>query len=86
MGTLEDMVIAACVLEMARERGPGKTLCPSEVARRLDPEDWEPLMPRVRLAAAKLAAERKVRVTQQGVEVDPLLVSGPFRIGVVAKE
>lgn len=83
LGNLEDMVIAACVLEMARDRGPGKTICPSEVARRLDPEDWQTLMPRVRAAAAKLADAQKVRVTQGGIEVDAVTASGPIRIGVL---
>ncbi|MGF1500453.1 MAG: DUF3253 domain-containing protein [Paracoccaceae bacterium] len=72
--------IRAEILARVAERGAGRTICPSEVARALS-EDWRPLMPAVREAAAALAAEGRLRVTQKGVEVDATSARGPIRLG-----
>ncbi len=56
------------------------TMCPSEVARALDPEDWRPLMDEVRAAAARLVATGDIEVTQGGEVVDPATARGPIRL------
>ena len=56
------------------------TVCPSEVARALSPNDWRPLMPRVREAAARLAESGEIVATQRGVVVDALDAHGPIRL------
>ena len=68
------------ILSLLHARAPGKTICPSEVARAMDPDAWRPLMPRVRAAAAKLADRGEVIVTQKGKTVDVRTVKGPIRI------
>lgn len=73
--------IAAAILDLAHARGPGKTLCPSEVARRLDPGAWRALMPSVRAAAARLQDQGRIAVTRRGRPVDPLAAKGPIRLG-----
>ena len=72
------------LLRMCVSRGPGKTICPSEAARALAGEDgdWRALMPEIRAAAARLAAERRLIVLQRGNPVDPLAARGPIRIGL----
>jgi hypothetical protein len=77
---LPESVAEAAVLAAVEARAPGRTLCPSEVARGLA-EDWRPLMGPVRDAAARLAARGLVAVTQRGVAVDPLTARGPIRLG-----
>ena len=77
---LPDSAIEAAVLAAVTARGPGRTLCPSEVARGLA-EEWRPLMGPVRAAAARLAARGLVTVTQRGVAVDALAARGPVRLG-----
>jgi hypothetical protein len=67
------------LLELAGER-EGKTVCPSEVARALDPEGFRALMPEVREVAARLASRGLVVVTQRGAEVDARTARGPIRI------
>lgn len=62
-------------------RGVGKTICPSDVARSLS-EDWRPLMPVVRGAAAELARAGQIKVTQKGRPVDALHARGPIRLGL----
>lgn len=67
------------ILAQCSARGPGKSVCPSEVARALS-EDWRPLMPEVRRAAAALAREGRCRVLRKGREIDPETTRGPVRI------
>lgn len=74
--------IAAVILDLVRSRGAGKTVCPSEVARRLDPDAWRARMPAVRTAAARLREAGLLVVTQRGRPVDPLAAKGPIRLGL----
>ena len=69
------------LLAKAAERGPGKTFCPSEVARGLA-ADWRPLMPEVREAAARLAGAGRLAVTRGGAPVDARNPGGPIRLGL----
>ena len=68
------------ILALLAERAEGATICPSEVARALDPGDWRPLMPVVRDAAASLVASGDVEVTQGGEVVDLESARGPIRL------
>jgi hypothetical protein len=67
---------------MVDQRGAGKTVCPSEVARSLAGDDaFRPLMPHVREAAAGLAERGEIAVTQKGRAVDARTARGPIRLG-----
>jgi len=68
------------ILELLRERDPGKTICPSEAARRLDGERFRELMPTVRAEAARLVDEGLIDVTQRGEVVDPHTARGAIRL------
>jgi hypothetical protein len=71
--------IKSCLLTLADERGTDKTFCPSEAARRLDPDDWREHMPQIRAVATRLVKAGKLRCTQRGAEVDPATARGPLR-------
>ena len=71
-----DAEIARVLMDLARQRGPDRTFCPSEAARALS-EDWRPLMPDIRRVAATLPLE----ASQGGRRVDPVTASGPIRLG-----
>ena len=73
------------IIQMATDRGPEKSICPSEVARALKPEDWRPLMPEIREVAAELLNEQTIAVTQFGKTVDPLNSKGHIRISIRSK-
>jgi hypothetical protein len=81
--TITEAHIESCILALLSERSVGKTICPSEVARRLAPAQngddslWRGLMPRVREVAFRLAAAGLLDVTQGGKTQD--LASGPPR-------
>lgn len=75
--------IGEIILRLLRERGDGKTICPSEVARAVAGDDeakWRPLMEPVREAAACLVAAGKIVVTQKGKVVDMKSVKGAVRL------
>lgn len=75
-----DERLAATLLDLLARRRPGASLCPSEVARAVEPDDWRPLMPRIRAIAGRLAADGRIRVTQRGADVDPATATGPLRL------
>jgi hypothetical protein len=74
--------VEAAILAAVAARGAGRSICPSEVARALAPQDWRPLMPAVRDAAARLAAAGRIAVTQGGRAVDAGAARGPIRLGL----
>jgi hypothetical protein len=70
------------VLRMAQERGPEKTLCPSEVARRAASDEWRSCMDAVRAAARELAEAGAIEVLQRGQRVDPRAARGAIRLRI----
>ncbi|MEL6466986.1 MAG: DUF3253 domain-containing protein [Pseudomonadota bacterium] len=76
-----DAQIAAALMAALRQRGAGKTICPSEVARALTP-DWRPLMHDVRRIAQVLADSGDITITQRGHPVAAPQARGPIRLGL----
>jgi hypothetical protein len=72
--------ISDTILEMLLIRGQGKTICPSEVARKLFPADWRSHMETVRIEARKLVKDGKLVITQKGEVVDPETCKGAIRL------
>lgn len=75
-----DERLETAILDLLAERGRGKTICPSEAARLVEPEDWRPLMESARRAARRLCAEGTLEVTQRGQVADPSTAKGPIRL------
>jgi hypothetical protein len=73
------------VLAILQKGRPGTTMCPSDVARKLDPVGWRALMPDVRAAAFSLADAGLVEVTHRGVVVDGRTARGAIRLRAVAR-
>jgi hypothetical protein len=74
--------IEATLLRLARERGPSKSICPSEVARDLA-SDWRPLMEAVRRTAVRLAATGRIEILRQGKAIVPAEIRGAIRLRIV---
>lgn len=68
---MSEPAIREAILAAAASRGAERSLCPSEVARALAPQDWRPLMARVRREAVALAREGRIEVLRKGRPVDP---------------
>lgn len=77
--------LEATILDLVRERGEGKTICPSEAARALGgvhPDGWGPLMVPVRRAAVRLAEQGRIAIFRKGKPVDPNGFKGVYRLGL----
>lgn len=61
------------------ERGTA-TACPSEIARRVAPDAWRPLMPAVRAVAARLQDAGAVDAYQHGRPIHVRDARGPIRL------
>jgi len=72
--------LEAAILNLLKQRGPGKTICPSEAARQVAPQNWEPLMEPTRQAARRLVATGEIVITQHGAVIDPSKAKGPIRL------
>ncbi len=78
---MNEAAAAVRIRAMLDRRGPGKTLCPSEVARALVAagDDWRTAMPAVHAGVDILLASGAIRI---GWRWHPLTErAGPYRIG-----
>ncbi|GLS45723.1 DUF3253 domain-containing protein [Methylobacterium brachythecii] len=86
----DDAAIEQTMLDLVAARGPGKTCCPSEVARALGgphPDGWGPLMQPVRRVAVRLTKEGRIAILRKGKPVtDPDDFRGIYRLGPAAAE
>jgi hypothetical protein len=72
--------LEAAITDLLDQRGPGRTICPSEAARGVDPQNRRDLMEPARRAARRLVDSGEVEMTQQGRVVDPATATGPVRL------
>ena len=72
--------IEAAIFSKLADRDPGKSICPSEVARELQPEQWQRMMPRVRSTAVGLMRQGRLTITKKGKAVDPNAFKGVIRL------
>ncbi len=73
--------IAAVIRSLLTAREPGASICPSEVARTLDPDAWRDRMSDVREVARALARETVVTITRGPDTLDPdAPFDGPIRL------
>ena len=75
-----DRSLEEAITRLLEARARGATICPSEAARAVRPENWRPLMERAREAARRLVARGQVEITQGGHAVDGSTAKGPIRI------
>ena len=75
-----DAALERAITELLAGRDAKSTICPSEAARAVRPDDWRPLMERARRAARRLAAAGKLVFTQSGRVIDPATARGPVRL------
>lgn len=71
-GPSEDL-IAETILRLLEARGPGKTVCPSEVARDIggsQPEVWSPMMQPVRRIAVRMTKAGQIAILRKGKPVE----------------
>ncbi len=75
-----DTDLETAITELLAARAHDATICPSEAARRVAPDDWRPLMEPARAAARRLVVAGEIEITQKGHVVDPSTAKGPIRL------
>ena len=75
-----ERAIEQAIMTLLAARGRDKTICPSEAARQVSPNDWRAVMDTTRAVAARLASEGRIEVTQQGQPIDVSSAHGPVRL------
>jgi hypothetical protein len=78
--------ISAEIMRQTEARGVGSSICPSEVARALAPDDWRPLMTLVRQAAAALSEAGQVLILRKGKPVPAAEMRGVIRLTTAGKD
>ena len=80
---MSDSALRAAILGLAGERGPSKSICPSDAARAVGGDDWRDLMDEARDEARTLARSGDVVITQGDHVLDPDVDwRGPIRIRI----
>lgn len=77
---MTDDTIEASIIALTAARGPAASICPSEVARTLQPDDWRPLMGPVRRAAVRLMESGRIDILRKGRAVAAPDVRGVIRL------
>ena len=76
--------IEAAIFEKLAKADPknvgGKSIEPSDVAKELQPEQWQRMLPKVRATALGLMRQGKLTITKKGKPVDPNAVKGVTRL------
>ena len=82
-GWVSSQRLRAAILDLAGQRGPSSSICPSDAARAVGGDDWRALMDDARDVARTLAREGHVDITQKGAVLDPDGTwRGPIRIRI----
>ena len=84
-GQVSDAELARVMLALLAERGAGKTIDPTEVARAVagpSPDAWGRMMQAVRRVAVRLAGEGRLVIYRKGRPADPADFKGVYRLGL----
>lgn len=72
--------IEDAILQALAAVPPGKSIDPAGVARTLQPERWQRLLPQVRATAVGLARAGRLVITRHGKPADPDTFKGVWRM------
>lgn len=75
-----DEALEQMIMELLAQRASNATICPSEAARAVAPDEWRPLMEPARAAARRLVVRNEVDIVQGGRVVDASTAKGPIRV------
>ena len=76
-----DHQLQETILNLLSQRAKNATICPSEAARAIFPEDqWREHLEQTRQAARRLVATGQLEILQKGHPVNPSTAKGPIRL------
>lgn len=79
------VALRAAILDLLAAREPGKSICPSEAARRLagaDERQWRLLMKPLRAIAVEMAKQGEIEIRRKGKRADPDSFRGVYRLAL----
>lgn len=68
------------IYELLEALPPGKSICPTDVAKHVDPENWRHRLGQVRAEAVGLARAERLVITRHNKPVDPNSFKGVYRL------
>ena len=72
--------IESAIFDRLNQLGEGKSVEPAEIAKILQPEQWQRMLPKVRATALGLMRQGKLTITKKGKPVDPNAFKGVIRL------
>lgn len=78
--------IEAEIFNQLAALAPGKSIEPADVAKVLQPEQWQRQLPRVKAVALGLMRQGRLTITKKGKPVDPSAVKGVIRLRLPTEE
>ena len=72
--------IETAIFEKLAKLGAGKSIEPAEVAKELQPEQWQRMLPKVKATALGLMRQGRLTITKKGKAVDPNAFKGVIRL------
>jgi hypothetical protein len=72
--------IEDAILDLLGKAPAGKSIDPAEVAKTLQPERWQRILPQVRATAVGMARQGKLVITRHGKPADPDSFKGVYRL------
>lgn len=81
MSRCMDSRVADEILRQTAQAGPGRSVCPTEIARAMA-ADWHSQLSAVRRAAIRLAQAGRIDILRKGKKVPPEGVKGVIRLRI----
>jgi hypothetical protein len=78
--------IEDAILQKLSALEPGKSIEPAEVAKAIQPEQWQRMLPKVRAAALGMMRQGRLTITKKGKVVDPDAFKGVTRLRLPTPE
>jgi hypothetical protein len=68
------------IFDLLAKAAPGKSIAPEDVARAVEPERWQRMLPRVRAIAVGLARDERLVILRHNRPADPDDFRGVWRM------
>jgi len=79
---ISDEAVVETIIQLCAAAYPDSQVRPEDVAIHLAPDDWQPLLKRIRLIARQLAEVGHVDILRKGKRVDPDDFKGVYRLAI----
>ena len=79
---ISDEAVVETIIQLCAAAGRDDSIRPEDVALELRPDDWQPLLKRVRLLAKQLAQVDHIVILRKGKPVDPDDFKGLIRLRI----